>query len=292
MAEDTVTTTPEQQAQETAAAFEAQFSDTTAAETPAPIVETPAPEQVIETPAPVAEDPWKDVAPVLKETLENISSRLGEVDKLGHRFSSFEGRLGAVQNALAAAQAAKAQGDSAPNQQQIAAAAVSTEKWNKIKEDFPEWAEALDERLAAIPAASASQAPAVDADAIARTATEKAAAQFEPHLRQLSEKLAKAEARELNRAHPDLKQTVKTPEFQTWWNAQPADRRAAADTDADTAIEMIGAYKQQREAAEAQKRSNKQRLESAVTPKGSSHAERVPPNDRAAAEEAFEAQFK
>lgn len=241
-----------------------------------------------------ADAEWEGVPAKVRQTLEVISGKVGQIDRLQHDLKSVAGRTGAalegvhaLKTALDAAKAATKAGDDAPTQEQIAAAATSSEKWNQAKEDYPEWAEAMDERLAAMGPGKA----AVD---VAGLKTELTGSMSEIVAQATSQ--AKAEARELakvDRKHENWEATVETPDFMAWKPTQPPEIQALFDSDrAADAIKMLDLYEDHRKAvaeATAKTDRNKQRLESAVTPKGVSVASPRTVSDREAAERAFAA---
>ena len=233
----------------------------------------------------VVEDPWKDVPPVLRQTLENITTRLGEVDKLGHRFSSFEGRIGKVQKALDAAQAATKAGAPTPTQQDIAVASTTSEKWKRLKEEFPDWADAMDERIAAESAAIARRAQVVDVEAInqgaAKAASERLDALRVSILNEADELAC------VRRSHPKWKSKVKTDGFKVWLDVQAPEMQALADSrDADDAIRLLDAYDKHAE-GEAERLKRQQRLESAIPAKGTPSQRTPTMSDRDAQEKGF-----
>ena len=223
-----------------------------------------------------APDPWEGVQPAVRRTLEEISSKIANTENLA---KAAVGRVGALQAAMDAAKAASKTGADAPTKEQIAAAAANTEKWKKLKDDFPEWADAMEERFTAekaqLEAAIKAIPPAVDVAGLKKDVTggvQKA----------LNEGLDAAEERAFLRLkHPNWKQMVKTPEFSAWLNAQPDNVQRLADSPyADDAIQVFDSYEEHQgtskataEAATAEKeKENKDRLAAAVQPKSSTRA--------------------
>ena len=98
-----------------------------------------------------AEEAWFRQAPAsVRESLEAISGMTGRLRRV-------EGHIGGLTTAQrelrAAVDAARQQtqraGGAAPTDAEIAAANTSA-KWKQMKEDFPDWAEAMEERLTAM----------------------------------------------------------------------------------------------------------------------------------------------
>ena len=214
-----------------------------------------------------APDPWEGVNPALKAMLEGISTKVGEVDKLGQRFKSFEGRLGHVQNAIAAANAAaKVGGAGAPTQAQVKEAMQSTAKWDALMADMgPDWKEAFEEKLAAQAAVLSKNAPAVDAGKIKKELEEG----FTRSVHEISE-ASTQKARQLTQLdikYPTWEQDIKQPEFKPWLDAQAPEMQALMGSDSATdALKVLDAYAEHRKAAEKQEK-NKARLAAAVTPR-------------------------
>lgn len=182
-----------------------------------------------------AEEDWLRGAPAtVRERLERIpklEATANQVGALARNLKVTQDKLDA-QIAAQAAKAATAQGKEAPTGSQIAAATTS-EKWNKLKEDFPEWVEAMEERLAVVSPA----APVVDEVAMARRVAEDVT----PTVQEMT-----ARARQLARvdmAHEDWEDMIKTPEFVTWLKAQPEDVLKLADSiKAKDTIKVLDAY--------------------------------------------------
>lgn len=303
---------PEEQIEQTAdssvvdsdAGFEAGFAgapataeppkSTDTPETPAPAAEvaaTPEAPQTPEQPPEAAETPPVSELAGVKAELESIKGRLANVDALPTRLRNVEGHIGNINSQLktalasAAAKAVEKSGGDAPTQQQIASAVASGPKWKQLKEDFPDWAEASEEREAALEArikASIPPAATVDVNGIK---TEVA-----NHLAQYVQN-AKSEARELARIdakHEDWEDTVKTPDFRSWLEKQAPETRAlSSSAKAKDAIALLDAFKASAKPA-ANKEQQRQRLERATTPKGVPAATPASIDD----EEAFEDGFK
>lgn len=212
--------------------------------TPAePVVATeavvPVPPVVVVTP--VVEDPYAGLSPALRAKLDGI-------DGLAERLRKAEGHIGGlnsentrIKTELAAAQAAAKTVTVAPTATQTAAAAKSTVKWDQLKTEFPEWAEAVEERLG-----GTSTQPDLDGlrNQIREELTPDLTASISAKLK--AEIAAETEGRLTNIAHRGWRDTVKTQEFVTWYNAQPADVRAlGASPIAEDAITLLDSYKAQ-----------------------------------------------
>lgn len=209
------------------------------------------------------DDPYAGLHPAVRAKLE-------QQDQLVNRLRNAEGHIGGlvsenkrIKDELAAAKAAADAVRSAPTQAQVQQAKASTEKWDQLKTDFPEWADALEERL------GANAQP--DLDGLRNQIRE----QLTPELtEQISTKLradiaAETEGRLVNVAHRGWRDTVKTPEFVAWYEKQPADIKAlGASPTAEDAIALLDAFKEttvNRPSAAQIKQQRQQRMQEAAS---------------------------
>jgi hypothetical protein len=103
------------------------------------------------------------LSPALKARLEKLDALEANQTALLQQVKTAEGRVAAMQREFDVAKnAAKAVGD-APTAAQIAAAKGSTEKWDSLKTDFPEWADATEQF---VKAQLAGLTPSADARAL------------------------------------------------------------------------------------------------------------------------------
>ena len=166
---------------------------------------------------PPAADPLQDVPEPVRQAIEKIRlDSQSMVSDLTHQLKSANGRIGAMQRQLEAAAkmpAAANGADPAPSAQEVSAASADAKKWQKLREDFPEWAEGIDELVAhRVGEASKKAAPAVDEQAIRQSAVEAA-----------REAIVEDE-------HPGWKDTVNTQEFHDWFKTQPEDVQKLANS--------------------------------------------------------------
>lgn len=159
------------------------------------------------------ETPSTEAAPAVEATpaeADPLDARFAAYDaKNNERLRKLEGHIGGLksqlQQALNTAKDVKAGGKDAPTGDQITAAPIGSAKWAKLKEEFPEWGEAIEEVLA-----TRTPAPKADTTDIRRElATEIQTRTTE----------ARDEARQLARLdikHEGWEQTVVSPEFETW----------------------------------------------------------------------------
>lgn len=218
-----------------------------------PVVQTE--DQVVDAPPP-GDDPWAGVNPALKQAFDEMSSKVQTMATAEARLKQAESRIGAITNELHAAKKAATELKDAPSAAQIAAATESDEKWESLKKDFPEWAEAFDGRF-----------------------DKKLSAKVKELRDELKEelkggaKVENLEVRLLNIAKPNWKKTVASPEWKEWLAKQPADRAALVQSDiAEDAISLISEFEEtfkapQKTASEIAA-ERKQRMKTAVLPQG------------------------
>lgn len=244
---------------------EAQLADSPAAVTATPAEPKPAETVVAPTPAAPAApvDPYEGLHPAVRAKLE-------AQDQLADRLRKTEGHIGGlvsenkrIKDELAAAKAAAEAVRTAPSQAQVAQAKASTEKWDQLKTDFPEWADALEERL------GATAQPDLDGlrNQIRDELTPQLTQQISSQLK--AEIAAETEGRLVNIAHRGWKDTVKSAEFISWYDAQPADMKAlGASPTAEDAIALLDSYKAAtagKPSAAQIKQQRQQRMQEAAT---------------------------
>ena len=101
-----------------------------------------APEPVIVEP----EDPLAGLSDTVRAKLAQIDDLAQANTQLLHHVKTTEGRVAAMQRD---AELARRQVADAPSQKQIVTATANPEKWDQLKEDFPEWAGAMEEYVTA-----------------------------------------------------------------------------------------------------------------------------------------------
>jgi hypothetical protein len=244
---------------------EAQLADKPDATAVTPAEPKPAVPAAETKPAQQAEptDPYEGLHPAIRAKLE-------AQDQLAERLRKTEGHIGGlvsenkrIKDELAAAKAAAEAVRNAPTQAQLAQAKASTQKWDQLKTDFPEWADALEERL------GATAQPDLDGlrNQIRDELTPQLTQQISSQLK--AEIAAETEGRLVNIAHRGWKDTVKSPEFVSWYEAQPADVKAlGASPTAEDAITLLDSYKAAtagKPSAAQIKQQRQQRMQEAAT---------------------------
>jgi len=182
--------------------------------------------------SPKQEDPWAGVNPALKVEFEGLKSKAAEFDKVFDRLKQAEKRIGSITNQLSEAQkvsteaAKKKDTTPAPTKEEIDAAAQSTELWEQLKEDYPQWAEAIDKRLAAERAAIQKEL------GVTKSLQEEVKALKEAGFSQ--EKIQEIQvgfAKQLVEVHyPGWEKTVAGKEFTDWIATQPDEVKAKCGT--------------------------------------------------------------
>lgn len=183
-------------------------------------------------------DPLEGLPPVLREKL----AKLDELEKanadLYQHVKRAEGRVSSMQRQMqmAATQATDKVGTgNAPTAAEVAAAAKSPEKWDALKSDFPEWAEATEEfvasKLAGIKSGGADP--------------EQVKTLFREEGSRLREDIRKEIAEDLvEDTHTGWKDLVKTEEFVKWYGAQPPEVAALGQSvKPRDAIRLIDMFK-------------------------------------------------
>ena len=198
------------------------------------------------------DDPWAGVAPALREQMEGMSQRLSSLDEITARLKTAEGRVSALQSELAkkATQDVRKTPGAAPSAAQVDAASTDAE-WEELKEDFPEWANALERRIAAT--------------------NESVRSLISKEQARMAEEV---ERRIVSIKHPGYQRTIQDPDFRTWFQAQPAEfQKLANSMKADDAITVLDGYAAARGKGPSRIQDRKKRLQDAATiPKGSQQA--------------------
>lgn len=206
-----------------------------------------------------AKDPWEGVSPVIREQLQANAARLRNVE--GH-LGGINSNLKEIKAGLDSAKAAAAAGTKAPTETAIATASGSSEKWKKLQEDFPDWAEAMEERLSTV-----GKGPAVDVEGLKRDVHTGVAAAVRAGIDEAEEKAF------VRLKHPTWKKDVNSPEFGNWLKTQPADiQRLCASPLADDTIKVLDSFAEHRKQvakSTATQERNQRRLAGAVVPSGS-----------------------
>lgn len=206
-------------------AFEIQASvpDTPPQENPEPIAT--AQEQVA--------DPLAGLPAEVKIALGKITQLEQQNAQLLHHVKTAEGRVAAIQREFQQGRQAATSVDAAPSQGQMAAAAKNPEKWEQLKQDFPEWAGAMEEYVGSKLDGMQS---GVQADQVMQYVQQQLAVERENMRTAIEE--ARVEGR-----YENWRDTVNTPEFAQWFAIQSPEVKALADSSAaKDAIKMLDMF--------------------------------------------------
>ena len=202
-------------------------------------------------------DPWEGVPAALKQTLEALQSKVSAIDTIGNEVKQWSGRVGAIQRELqlqrnAAEQAAKTVSE-APTKQQMAEAAQDDEAWSELKDEFPEWADALEKRTGKLEKKFSEQIESLR--------------QQQPQAPDLSALRREYDQKLLTIKHPDWRELVASPEYNEWLNKQPGDvqQKALESTDALECIEVLDQFTAAKSPVKDVVDKRKERLASSVS---------------------------
>ena len=214
-------------------------------------------EQQAEPEAAPEADPWEGVPAALKQTLEALQSKVSAIDTIGNEVKQWSGRVGAIQRELqlqrnAAEQAAKTVSE-APTKQQMAEAAQDDEAWSELKDEFPEWADALEKRTGKLEKKFSEQIESLR--------------QQQPQAPDLSALRREYDQKLLTIKHPSWRQIVASPEYNEWLNKQPQDvrQKALESTDALECIEVLDQFTAAKSPVKDVVDKRKERLASSVS---------------------------
>jgi uncharacterized protein YcbK (DUF882 family) len=273
--------TPEQIAQEEQDDFAAAYAGESVYEEP----QTDEPEELLDP------SPGTLTDETLARIVDQVASKVeGAVSQ---RLRTVEGHIGGLKQSLsqqlsefsAAAKTAETQGAEAPSATQMAGALQSGAKLSQLKEEFPEWAEAIEESMQTV----MSRIPAPDTERFTRL---EAMAQTAQQDSQKQAYLARQMAR-LDILHPDWEQTIRDQNYQQWLREQPREIQALTESEnASDALRVLDAYvaatEQQDLTAQSRQSTNVRRLSSAVLPtKGRTPSRSTPKTEHEAFLEAF-----
>lgn len=207
------------------------------------------------------QDPFKDLPEAVKQRLLKIDEIEKVNQQLADQLRTNTGRVSSLQSEWDLAKKAPAQAANAPSQEQIQDASKSPEKWRKLKADFEEWGEGIEEFVRSELnnfRTQNSPNPGIDPNQIASVIESR-----------VEEKLEKAK---LEFKHENWLEVVNTPEFSAWMHSQPDEVKSLADSprarDASRMLDLFNSAKQQN--IDEIKKQRSARLEVAALQKGPS----------------------
>jgi hypothetical protein len=182
------------------------------------------------------EDPLAGLSPAVRAKLAQIDELAQANAQLLHHVKTTEGRVAAMQREAQQARQAATQvaPQDAPSQVAIVSAAKNPEKWEQLKQDFPEWAGAMEEYVAS--KLGAPQQQGLSPEAVAQFVQQEVA-NTKAEMGRLME-----EAR-IEGKYENWRETINTTEFAQWFSVQSPDTRALADSAAARdAIKMLDLF--------------------------------------------------
>jgi hypothetical protein len=206
--------------------------ETPAFESQAAVPDTP-PQETPESQANASVDPLAGLPEEVKIALSKITQLEQANAQLLHHVKTTEGRVAAMQREAQQGRQAAASVDAAPSQGQMAAAAKNPEKWEQLKQDFPEWAGAMEEYVGS---KISGMQPGVQATDIVDYVQRQLATERE------SMRTAIEEAR-VEGKYENWRDTVATSDFAAWYALQPGEVKSLADsTSARDALRMLDLF--------------------------------------------------
>jgi len=158
----------------------------------------------------------------------SVHSNAGRVSALQRKINELESQLGRQISAAAAP-------TEAPSAQEIKDAMQTPESWASFSEEYPEVAKAVDGRIAGEIARLEQALNPLREDVQRRHQIE--AKQFE-----------QSQYAAVERAHPQWRKTINTPEFSEWLQRQPVSIQTLVESDyADDAIALLDFFTGSRE---------------------------------------------
>ena len=157
----------------------------------------------------VEADPFAGLSPAVVDRLKRLDAmetQLAQIPSLQRSLSEAQGRVSAMQRELSQARTAARAVAVAPTATQITTAAKTTEKWDALKTDFPEWADATAEFVQAnLAGLTPQQSAGLSPDDVESRIEQRVTAA-----------LQQAEYEKVADRYPDWQSTVKQSDFMTW----------------------------------------------------------------------------
>ena len=168
----------------------------------------------------------KSLARAIAQLDSNFKSQLRD---LNGKFGGLNQQIGTLKSEVAAAKVT-AVSDDAPSKNQIDNASQNLTKWNQLKDDFPEWAEAIEQRFSSQPKQAAPVAKPAEVETKADTRIDDMALQLE--------------TMRTKERHPDFDSVVKSDGFKVFMAGLPVRlQELASSPKAEDAIFLLDHYK-------------------------------------------------
>lgn len=188
------------------------------------------------------EDPLAGVPEAVRAKLAQIDQLAQTNAQLLQHIKTAEGRVAAMQREFQQAKAAQqaVAPQSAPSQGQLAAATKSVEKWEQLKQDFPEWAGAMEEKLSAELSRFQPQQAGLSSERVQELVQQQ--------VEQARSEMARTiEEVRVDAKYENWRETINTPDFMQWFVIQAPELKALADSTASRdAIRLLDLYHQSR----------------------------------------------
>ncbi len=201
---------------------------------------------------PAVIDRWEGVSPNIREEFEALEAKVSGMDRVESRLKQAEQRIGSMTNEFSAAKAAAKTVPNAPTTEQIAEAAENLKEWNQLKEDWPDWTEATDKRLAAMSADMLKQMPNTES-----LATKKEIADSKTETSQMF----------ISMKHPDWRSIQESPEF-LQWHSEQGQRNSFNPIEVIAIFDEYADYQKNRKTPKVIAAERAERLELAQNPSG------------------------
>lgn len=184
------------------------------------------------------DDPWAGVNPVLRQTLESLQSRLGDIDTINTRLKQAESRIGGAERRLHEARIAAERVSDAPTAEQLDKASRSAEKMTLLKEEFPEWADVLEDTRNELTGKTAELERRIpDVEALRGSINEELESRVDAVRKEMAIEAVRA-------VHEDLDEIKTSPLFADWVNKQPPDiTEKLGSWKPSDAIKVLNSYK-------------------------------------------------
>lgn len=241
----------------------------------------------------VKEDPKKEEAE--QEIKEAVKEEVKAEEKFDpqvlSRLRKVEGTLGELTSRVRTMQragnkAAEEQGAKSPSKEQVEQAMESSQKWEELKEEFPEWVEAAEEKWALQEKRLEKRLEnLIPSDYMSKEEVSKLLDEQKEALKQELRK--ERELEKVDNKYPEWQTTTDSPEFLAWLRVQDQETLLLYESDyASDVIKLLDQYEGWKKQTSQKEVSQKQtqRLEKAIPPTTRSA---TPPSTVKTAEEAF-----
>lgn len=247
-----------EQADTSAADFEAGFGNEVAA--PAP-TETPEPVAAEPTPEPVAEpEPAPEYAQITKTDYDALLAKAAQVDSLKSDIDRSFGKIGEMNRYLQQLQ------NQTPAGSKVEVPPETMAKLTALNDSFPEIIGPIIEAFSGIKGTGTTTQPTFDPAQF----DAQIDARVKPSIEKIDSKVEQiVETRLLTKAHKDWRQVAEGTEFKTWVGKQPAEfvTQLNETWDSDFISDALTKFKNAQQTAKATAAARQKRIEAAVTPR-------------------------